>query len=89
MTEELVQGTESNKKTGIGKILVLAAFVVGAIVLVRFTPVRNYLTATALGDFLEDAGFWAPLVFMVFYAVGVCLFLPWNSSGHTRDLRRR
>ena len=74
--EESVQGTRSNKKTGVGKIIVLAAFVVGAIVLVRFTPVRNYLTATALGDFLGAAGFWAPLVFMVFYAVGVCLFLP-------------
>jgi uncharacterized membrane protein YdjX (TVP38/TMEM64 family) len=74
--EDAVQQTGSNKKSGTGKILLLAAFVVGAIVLVRFTPLRDYLTAKALGDFLEAVGFWAPLVFMVVYAVGVCLFLP-------------
>jgi uncharacterized membrane protein YdjX (TVP38/TMEM64 family) len=76
MMKEARQQPASKKNTGIGKVLVLAAFIVGAIVLVRFTPVQDYLTPSALGRFLEAAGFWAPLVFMVFYAVGVCLFLP-------------
>jgi len=58
------------------KALVLAAFVIGAIALVRLTPVKAYLTAEALGRFLEAVGFWAPLVFMLVYAVGVCLFVP-------------
>jgi uncharacterized membrane protein YdjX (TVP38/TMEM64 family) len=49
---------------------------VAAIFLVRFTPIKNYLTADALGRFLDGAGFWAPLIFILIYAVGVCLFLP-------------
>jgi uncharacterized membrane protein YdjX (TVP38/TMEM64 family) len=55
---------------------VFIAFIIGAIVLVRYTPVKNYLTAQALGGFLETAGIWAPVVFVVIYAVGVCLFIP-------------
>lgn len=74
--EDVGQQSGRGGKSGIIKVLILAAFIVGAIILVRFTPLRDYLTATALGKFLEAAGFWAPLVFMVFYAIGVCLFLP-------------
>ena len=48
----------------------------GAIVLIRVTPVKDYITAAALGAFLESAGFWAPLLYIVVYAVGVCLFIP-------------
>ena len=58
------------------KAVILVLFVIGAIVLVRFTPVKDYLTADALGSFLETAGVLAPLVFIVIYTVGVCLFVP-------------
>ena len=58
------------------KAFVLLAFVVGAIALVRLTPIKAYLTAEALGRSLEAVGFWAPLVFMLVYAMGVCLFVP-------------
>ena len=58
------------------KAVILILFVIGAIVLVRYTPLKNYLTAEALGSFLETAGAWAPLVFMLIYTVGVCLFVP-------------
>jgi len=58
------------------KALILAAFIIGAIVLVRFTPVKDYLTTEQLGRFLDTAGFWAPLVFILIYTVGVCLFVP-------------
>jgi len=47
-----------------------------AIYIVRFTPVKAFLTREALGDFLNAAGFWAPLLFILVYAVGVCLFVP-------------
>jgi uncharacterized membrane protein YdjX (TVP38/TMEM64 family) len=47
-----------------------------AIYIVRFTSVRAFLTREALGDFLNAAGFWAPLLFILVYAVGVCLFVP-------------
>jgi uncharacterized membrane protein YdjX (TVP38/TMEM64 family) len=55
---------------------ILVAFIILAISLIRFTPIKNYLTAEALGNFLELAGHWAPALFMLIYAIGVCLFLP-------------
>ncbi len=58
------------------KAFILVAFIIGAIILVRYTPVKGSLTPEALGRFLDTAGFWAPLLFMLVYAVGVCLFIP-------------
>ena len=58
------------------KAVILVAFIIGAILLVRFTPVKSYLTAEALGRFLDTAGFWAPLVFILIYTAGICLFVP-------------
>jgi uncharacterized membrane protein YdjX (TVP38/TMEM64 family) len=71
-----VANPNTSKSKAIMKAGVLVLFVAAAIVLVRFTPVKNYLTAQALGEFLDTAGIWAPLVFMIIYAVGVCLFVP-------------
>ncbi len=68
--------TAKSQKKSIAKALVFIAFIAGALVLVRFTPIRGYLTAEQLGLFLNRAGFWAPVVFMMIYALGVCLFLP-------------
>jgi uncharacterized membrane protein YdjX (TVP38/TMEM64 family) len=65
-----------SRSKAIAKAMILAAFIVGAIVLVRFTPVKGYLTTEQLGRFLDTAGFWAPLVFILIYTVGVCLFVP-------------
>ncbi|MGB5616794.1 MAG: TVP38/TMEM64 family protein [Desulfobacterales bacterium] len=65
-----------SRSKAIVKALTLAAFIVGAIVLVRFTPVKGYLTTEQLGRFLDTAGLWAPLVFILIYTVGVCLFVP-------------
>ena len=75
MEETLQQPTKKTSKP-IFKAIVFVAFIAGAIFLIRFTPVKNYLTADALGSFLEGAGLWAPVVFMMIYAVGVCLFVP-------------
>jgi uncharacterized membrane protein YdjX (TVP38/TMEM64 family) len=58
------------------KALVLLGFIIGAIVVVRFTPVKGYLTREALGQVLESAGYWAPLLFILVYIVGICLFVP-------------
>ena len=65
-----------NRKTAVMKAVLLLVFIVAAIILVRYTPIKNYLTAEALGRFLDTAGFWAPLIFILIYAAGVCLFLP-------------
>jgi len=70
------EDTSKNRNNAVVKALIFLAFIVVAITVVRFTPVKNYFTAEALGNFLNTAGFWAPLVFMVIYAAGVCLFLP-------------
>jgi uncharacterized membrane protein YdjX (TVP38/TMEM64 family) len=69
------QPAESRNKS-IFKAILLLAFIVGAIVLVRFTPVKGYLTAEQLRSFLDAAGFWAPLVFIAIYTLGICLFIP-------------
>ncbi|MGA9176164.1 MAG: TVP38/TMEM64 family protein [Desulfobacterales bacterium] len=75
MEKTLEQPTKKTSKP-IFKAIVFVVFIIGAIFLIRFTPVKNYLTADALGSFLETAGLWAPVVYMMIYAVGVCLFLP-------------
>jgi uncharacterized membrane protein YdjX (TVP38/TMEM64 family) len=74
--EEVIEQTVNNRKKATLKALILVAFIIGAILLVRFTPVKLFLTADALGRFLDMAGFWAPLAFILVYAAGVCFFVP-------------
>ncbi len=62
--------------SGKKKAAVLVLFIVGAVFLVRFSPIKDYLTAEALGSLLEMAGLWAPIVFIIVYAAGVCIFVP-------------
>jgi len=73
--------TEASRKDAAGrkpllKALALAAFIVAAVLLVRFTPVKGYLTAEALGGLLDTAGILAPVLFILIYTAGVCLFVP-------------
>jgi uncharacterized membrane protein YdjX (TVP38/TMEM64 family) len=74
--EESLQKPAKKTSKPILKAIAFVAFIIAAIFLIRFTPVKNYLTAEALGGFLEGVGLWAPVVYMMLYAVGVCLFLP-------------
>lgn len=74
--EASVKPSSEKPKNAVLKVGVFILFVIAAILLVRFTPIKGYLTAEVLGDFLESAGIWAPLVFMGIYTVGVCLFVP-------------
>jgi uncharacterized membrane protein YdjX (TVP38/TMEM64 family) len=68
--------THPNKRQGIIKALIFMVFVISAIVLIRFTPTKNYITIGVLTAFLENAGVWAPVAYIIIHAVGVCLFLP-------------
>jgi len=68
--------TGPSKSSGKLKALFLGLFIVAAIVLIRYSPVKDALTAEALDTFLQSAGFWAPLVYVLVYAVGICLFIP-------------
>ena len=65
-----------NRRQALIKAVIFAAFIAVAIGLVRFTPVQDYLTADALSGLLAGAGLWAPLAFILIYAIGVCLFVP-------------
>jgi len=58
------------------KAAMLVAFIVLAVYVVRFTSVKDYLTAETLGTLLDKAGIWAPAAFILVYAVGVCLLVP-------------
>ena len=69
-------GAPHRRSKALLKAAGLVVFILVAIIFVRYTPVRGYLTAQGLGRFLEAAGWWAPLVFIAIYAAGVCLFLP-------------
>jgi uncharacterized membrane protein YdjX (TVP38/TMEM64 family) len=55
---------------------ILLVFVVASVAVVRFTPVKSTLTPEGLGRLLEMAGIWGPVIFILVYAVGVCLFIP-------------
>ena len=74
--EVVTQQPVKSRTKALVKAAIFIVFIILAIYLIRYTPVKNYLTAEALGHFLEMAGYWAPVLFMVIYAVGVCLFLP-------------
>jgi len=69
------------QKKALVKALILAVFIIFAVILVRFTPIKEFLTVDQLEHFLGGAGMWAPLVFMMIYAVGVCLFVPGTVLG--------
>jgi uncharacterized membrane protein YdjX (TVP38/TMEM64 family) len=74
---EIIKGAPTKGKRGaVVKSLFLIAFIIVAIYVARFTPAKEFLTAEALGRFLDSTGVWASIVYMVVYAVGVCLFLP-------------
>jgi uncharacterized membrane protein YdjX (TVP38/TMEM64 family) len=58
------------------KALLFLAFIIAAVYTICYTPAKDFFTQQALGQFLDRAGFWAPLVFIVVYAAAVCMFVP-------------
>lgn len=74
--EQAIESVTPNRKKAMIKASILGAFIIFAIYVVKLTPAKGYLTAEALGSFLDSAGFWAPLAFVLIYATGVCLLLP-------------
>jgi len=68
----------SDKKSSATKIkaLLFIIFIIATILLFRFTPLKEYLHPQALKDIFASRGPFAPLFFILAYAIGVCLFLP-------------
>ncbi len=58
------------------KAAILVLFIVAAIYVVRYTPVKEFLTLQEMKRFLNTSGFWAPLVFILIYTLGICFFVP-------------
>jgi uncharacterized membrane protein YdjX (TVP38/TMEM64 family) len=73
---ESLQAKPAGGRKALLKALILIVFILLAIYVARFTSIREYLTAEALSRFLDGAGIWAPIVYILFYVVGVCLFIP-------------
>lgn len=73
---EVDQKTSKSRSGALIKALAFVVFILAAIYIIRFTPVKGFFTQTALSSILETAGMWAPLFFILVYAVGVCLFVP-------------
>jgi uncharacterized membrane protein YdjX (TVP38/TMEM64 family) len=65
-----------SRKRALLKASILVAFIIGAILITRFDPVRELLTKESTERFLGSAGMWAPLAFILVYTAGVCLFVP-------------
>ncbi len=74
--DETAKMVEKGRSKAVIKAGVLVAFIMAAILLVRFTPIKGYLTPEALGHLVDAAGVWAPLLFIVLYSAGVCILLP-------------
>jgi uncharacterized membrane protein YdjX (TVP38/TMEM64 family) len=79
--EEAIQKRATRRKAPLIKAISLLVFIIAAVTVVRFTSVKDFFTPDEFGRFLEAAGIWAPVLFMLIYAFGVCLFLPGTLLG--------
>lgn len=66
----------TNSRNGLIKAVLFLLFFVGAIWLFRATDLREWITPARIEDFVRESGPWGPLVFILVYALGICLFLP-------------
>jgi uncharacterized membrane protein YdjX (TVP38/TMEM64 family) len=68
--------TVKHNKGAVIKAGILVVFIMVAIYVVRCTPVKDFLTLQEMKRFLDTSGFWAPLIFIFIYTLGICLFVP-------------
>jgi uncharacterized membrane protein YdjX (TVP38/TMEM64 family) len=76
MHDESAIGTKRGRRRALLKASILLVFIIAAVYVMRFTPLRQVLTVENARGVLDRSGLWAPVLFVVIYAVGVCLFLP-------------
>jgi len=67
---------KKNHKYALTKAFVFLLFIGAAISVIHFTSLRQFFNQEVLSHFLEETGFWAPFLFILVYAAGVCLFVP-------------
>ncbi|MEW6500403.1 MAG: TVP38/TMEM64 family protein [Thermodesulfobacteriota bacterium] len=66
----------ANSRTGALKAALFLLFLVGALWLFRATPLREWIAPERIEAFVRESGPWGPAVFILVYALGICLFLP-------------
>ena len=76
MLELTDMGRQNLRKISILKAVLLVLLIVAALGVFRFTPLREFLTVERLSRSLDAAGIWAPIVYILVYTAGVCLFIP-------------
>jgi uncharacterized membrane protein YdjX (TVP38/TMEM64 family) len=76
MTEKKENQPPTNPTRALLKGLLLIAFIIAALLVVRLTPVKDIFSTQTLETLLESSGFWAPVVFILVYTLGICLFVP-------------
>lgn len=67
--------TGQRKGRGAAKAVLLLLFLAAALIALHYLP-KEYLTPARLQALLDGAGVWAPLLFVLGYALGVCLLVP-------------
>ena len=65
-----------NSRNGLIKAVLFLLFFAGAVWLFRATDLREWITPARIEAFVRESGPWGPLVFILIYALGICLFLP-------------
>jgi uncharacterized membrane protein YdjX (TVP38/TMEM64 family) len=75
MTSEEKQKPK-NRRGAMIKAAILVIFILAAIYVVRYTPVKEFLTVGKMKQFLDASGFWAPFIFVLIYILCICFFVP-------------
>ncbi len=73
---EVIEQPPGKLKHPVLKFIILVIFILCAVYVFQFTPAKNYATPETLERFLDSAGPWAPILYICFYGLGVCVFLP-------------
>ncbi len=67
---------KNNSSKALIKALIFICFIAVCIIIIRFTPAKNYITVQTISSFIDRSGVWAPIVYILIYSIGVCIFLP-------------
>ena len=72
----MVEKSTKKSKNALLRAVIFICFIAACILILRFTSVKDYINIQTLSSFIDSSGIWAPVVYILIYAVGVCIFLP-------------
>ena len=82
--EQVIESATPGRNKAMIKAFMFVAFVIMAIYIVKFTPVKGYLTAEALGNFLNTAGVVGSSGFCICLCRRCMSFRAWNATNRYR-----